>query len=480
MIGGTLVLTGSRMVFFVCGYIVHVFLARYLQPQLFGVWGVILGILTVYQMIVMSGPSKAISKFTAERADQARSIQNQGLKIQIILSGILCVFMGIAAHWIARLLKDLTLTPYIRATVFFFPVYALYAVYLGTLNGLRAFDRQALVMTAYSLLRMIGIVALVLLGYRVYGVLGGSWLAMFVAIFIARRFCTCPVADHTFEGQRIIRFALPVSFFALALAAFSNLDIFLLKALLGSNEDVGFYTAAVVLVKVPYLLLFGLNTTLFPVVAQSLWDPTYSKAKFYISRSLRYALLIVTPTAFVTAATSRELILLIYTSQYISASEPLRILIFGYVFASIFMIASTVIMAVGKPRIAMGIVFLMVGLDFVLNYALIPQFGLTGAALATSAAAFIGVFGGLAYIFRRFGQLLNPISLVKITGVSIGLCVPCVFFDMRGMWLLIYYAVAIVLYIGFLALLKELGEEEWSIFKRAFVPQTVRKRHNGS
>ena len=429
MAAGTMLLTGSRLAFFVSGYIVHVFLARYLQPQLYGVWGVILGILTVYQMLLMSGPGKAVSKFTAERADQARSIQNQGLKIQIILSGILCVLTGVSAPWVARLLKDVTLTPYIRATVFFFPVYAVYSVYLGTLNGLRAFGRQALVLTAYSLLRMIGIVVLVLLGYRVYGAIGGGWIAMFIAIFLARHFCKCPSTDYAFEGRQIIRFALPVSLFALALAAFANLDIFLLKALVGSYELVGFYTAAVVLVKIPYFLLFGLNAALFPSVAQSLRDPTSSKVKFYIKRSLRFTLLIVTPIAFLAAATSRELVSLIYTAQYISASEPLRILIFGYVFASLFLITSTIIMAGGKPKIAMGLAFLMIGLDFVLNYVLIPKFGLNGAALATSVTAFIGAFGGLAYVFRRFGRLMNPMSLVKIIGASIAISLPSVFFD---------------------------------------------------
>jgi O-antigen/teichoic acid export membrane protein len=256
-----------------------------------------------------------------------------------------------------------------------------------------------------------------------------------------------------------------VSLFALALAAFANLDIFLLKALLGSNEQVGFYTAAVVLVKIPYLLLVGLTTALFPVVAQSLQDPTYAQTKFYIGRSLRYALLLLTPIGFLVVTTSRGLISLIYTSQYISAADPLRILIFGYVFASFFVITSTIIMAVGKPRIAMGLAFLMIGCDVVLNYALIPKFGLNGAALATSVTAFIGAFGGLAYVFRRFGRLMNPVSFVIILGVSIAISLPCVFFDVRGMWLLIYYAVVIVLYFVLLTLLKEIGGEEWSVLK---------------
>ena len=480
MATGTLLLTGSRLVFFASGYFVHVFLARYLQPRLYGVWGVILGILTVYQMILFAGPMKAVSKFTAEHADQARSIQSQGLKIQIIFAGILGVFIGISAPWISRLLKDVTLTPYIYATVFFLPVYAMYAVYLGTLNGLRAFDRQALVMTTYSILRTLGIVGLVLLGYRIYGAIGGGLIAMGIAILIARHFSTCPAADHAFEGRRIVRFAFPVSLFALALAAFLNLDIFFVKALLGSNEQVGFYTAAAVLVKVPYLLLFGLSSALFPSVARSLKDPANSEAKFYIERSLRYALLIVTPIAFVTAATSKELVSLLYTSHYLPAAEPLRILMFGYVFASLFLMASTIIMAVGKPKITMGLAFLMVGIVVVLNYTLIPRLGLSGAALATLLAGFIGTSGGLAFIFRRFGRLMNLMSPVKIVGASVAISLPSVFLDIGGVWLLIYYGILIVLYGVVLALLKEVGAEEWSVLRGVFDPRAVRERRNRS
>ena len=147
--------------------------------------------------------------------------------------------------------------------------------------------------------------------------------------------------------------------------------------------------------------------------------------------------------------------------------EPPRIFIFGYVFASLFLMTSTIRMAVGKPQIAMSLAFLMIGLDFVLNYSLIPMFGLTGAALATSMTGFAGALGGLAYVFLRFEKRLNPIFLVKTGGASICISVPCVFFHITGGWLLIYYTVMMIVYVVLEALLKEVGQDEWLMLKRA-------------
>lgn len=127
-------------------------------------------------------------------------------------------------------------------------------------------------------------------------------------------------------------------------------------------------------------------------------------------------------------------------------------------------------MAVGKPKIAMALAFLMIGLDVVLNYSLIPKFGLTGAALATSVTGCIGAFGGLAYVYRRFGQLMNPISLIKIVGISLAISIPCVFIDITGIWLLMQYLLLMLMYFVLLLLLKEIGSEEWFLLKRVFVP----------
>ena len=52
-VGGTLLLKGSRLVFFTSRDLVHIFLARHLQPTMYGVWGLVLGLLTIYRMILM-------------------------------------------------------------------------------------------------------------------------------------------------------------------------------------------------------------------------------------------------------------------------------------------------------------------------------------------------------------------------------------------------------------------------------------------
>jgi len=261
----------------------------------------------------------------------------------------------------------------------------------------------------------------------------------------------------------------------LALSAFTSLDVFLVKALLRQNEPVGFYTSAVVLAQIPYTLLvgYGINVTLLPAVAQSLSNSTNLQTKFYINRSLRYSLLLLMPLTFLVSTTSENLVSLVYTARYAAASDPLRILIFGYLFLSLFAIGTTIITAMGKPQVAMVLAFLMVGLDFGLNRALIPLCALSGAALATTLAGFIGALGALAYVFHRFRRLMSPVSFAKITGASAIISLLSLVISFPGIGLLASYTVLLALYVALLIFFKEVGPEEWLLVKQTLCCRAI-------
>ncbi len=468
---GAALLMGARGVFFVSGYVVQIVLVHFLEQSYFGIWGLILGVLQVGRTATATGPGRAISRFTALHSDAPAAVRREGMKLLLGIGGGLGLAMLAGAPLLARLLGDPALTPYLRITGLFMPMFGLYSLYLGSLNGVRAFGRQALVMASYSFLRMTAIVAFLLFGAQLFGVLTASWLGLCLAVLVGRRCQVRSDEPAPVTWTDVGRFAVPVSLFALALTVFRNLDVFMVKALIGANDMVGVYAAARVIAMVPQAALFGVSAALFPAVAHALHDSDPKRLQSYITRSWRYCLLVLTPFALLVAAVAGELVVFVYTDEYAPSAEPLRVLVFGYVLISLFHVGTTIITALGHPRFAMGLAFIMLLVDVLLTRLLIPPLGLPGAALATTLSALGGVLCAVIWLARRFGPLVPLHSLLRIVLCALGVAALGIMCPMAGVRVLFGFVILGAVYAGLLALLGELNHADRRLFREMLSPR---------
>jgi len=65
----------GQAVFLLCGYGVHIFLARRFGPSLYGNFGVVISILVWFELAVIRGLPTAIQKFIAEDQDNVYAIK---------------------------------------------------------------------------------------------------------------------------------------------------------------------------------------------------------------------------------------------------------------------------------------------------------------------------------------------------------------------------------------------------------------------
>ncbi len=463
---GTIYLMSAQLVFLISSYAIHFGLGRYLGPELYGTFGIILSLLTICRVLVEPGTVRAISKYTAERKELAVAIKNQAIKIQIILALIIFASLFALAPSIANLLKDSTLIPYIRFIAFFIPISSLYAIYFGLLNGIRAFGKQAAVSIIYHLVKVLVVFALVYLGFKVYGAIGGYLIASVVSLVMARYYWISKdskdgeVTDN-FQMSKIVKFAAPIILFSLAFNLVVSLDLFFVKAILGEKAQAGFYTSAAALSKVPYFIFLALGDTLFPSIAKSTSNKGNEElTRKYINQSLRYTLIFLIPCSFIISATSQDLISLVYTETYLAAVAPLSILIFGLTFLCLFIILTTVITASGKPKISLVMVLVLLVINILLNTTLVPIYGLSGAALATTITGSSGLLMSGIYVYRRFHALTKLLSLFRIVAASSIIYLIARSFSVSGVSLLGYYVGLILIYFALLFIFREIREED--------------------
>lgn len=425
---GTAYLMIAEVMFVLSGWAIHIGSKRILGLADYGTFGILLSLLTLYRIFLATGVNRAVSRYISREPARARSIRRQALKLQIALGAGLCLVIWVAAPGLARLWQNDAFTGYIRLTGFFLPVFGIYSVYRGTLNGYTMFGQEARVSILYSLFKVAFLFGLIFLfsywgDRRLYGAITGYLAAIIGATILARAFC--PTGEEagglSFPLTRIVRFAFPVVLFSFIISLIQHLDLYFVRALIASGADLatGCYTCAQQFARIPYMLLYALSLTIFPNIAAGTAGPGRPEEMAgMIRKALRGGLLLVLPIAALIGGGAGPLVGWVYGADSMAAGAPLHYLIFGQTLLALLLVLTTIITARGRPWLSFFLVTGTLGIDAALNYLLIPEYGISGAALATTIAAGLGMAGAAAAVYRHFHALFFPLSTIKIVIAS--------------------------------------------------------------
>lgn len=356
MAKGTFYLIIASVVFSLTGYAIHFWLGREMGPAEYGAFGVVLYLMTMINLFITSGIPRSVSKYMAEGNPGSWSIVKYGNRLQLTFCAIVfALYLGFSG-FIADIFHDPSLTPYIRISSLAIPAYALYSIYgAGYLNGLRKFGRQALASLGDSVVKVAVVFGLVLLGFGVGGAIGGYVLAALAAFLLAWRFMgPLEKSETPFAWKKLVSFSASATGFAVAFFLLMSLDLFAVKAMGGGEIDVGYYTSATTVSRVPYYLFSGLAMSLFPSISRSTSTNNTDLTASYIRQSMRYMLILLVPSVLLISATSKDLLSLVYSSRYIDAAGPLSVLSLGLGFLTVFFVLSHTIMGGGKPAAALS------------------------------------------------------------------------------------------------------------------------------
>ncbi|MDP2730993.1 MAG: oligosaccharide flippase family protein [Dehalococcoidales bacterium] len=462
MAKGTIYLIVASVVFSLTGYAIHFWLGREMGPAEYGAFGVVLYLMTTINLFITSGIPRSVSKYVAEGNYSTKDIVKYGNRLQLIFCAIVFVlYLGFSGV-IANFLKDPSLTPYIRISALAVPTYALYSIYnTGYLNGLRKFGLQALTSMGDSVIKLAAVFGLVLLGFGVGGALAGYVLATLVAFLLAWRFVgPLGKSQALFDWKKLLSFSAPATGFAVAFFLLVSLDLFAVKAMGIGEIEVGYYTSATTVSRAPYYLFSGLAMSLFPSISRSTSTNNADLTASYIRQSMRYMLMLLVPSVLLISVTSKDLLSLVYSSRYIDAAVPLSVLSFGLGFLTIFFVLSHMIMGRGKPGVVLFMALILVAMDIGLNILLIPTYGLTGAAWATTITGLAGMCAAAVYVLREFKTLLGISSLIKISVAATVIYAIAAQVSFPPLWLPAVYTGLFALYAGILWLLKELNKDD--------------------
>lgn len=267
--------------------------------------------------------------------------------------------------------------------------------------------------------------------------------------------------DWKFWKKTIIK-ALPFGISSVFTTIYFSIDSVMLSFMQG-DVAVGLYTA-------PYKLLFAMLSiygvymmALFPFMSKFYVDST-DALKLTYRRSYKYMLILSLPVAVGTTMLAQEIILFIYTPQYLPSVAALQILIWSIVFMFVNGLSATLLGSIDKQMAVTKIAGIGAVVNIGINLIIIPIFSFYGASIAT--------------VFTEFLIMLLFTRIISKTEFSVGnimlkdlwrILIPCI--AMLGVLvflklpLLIMIFISAVVYIIGILITKALDDQDIAMIK---------------
>ena len=206
---------------------------------------------------------------------------------------------------------------------------------------------------------------------------------------------------------------------ALALLNY-NFDAVLLGFLRGVR-DVGFYNAAYRPVTVALAVPLTYFQGLFPALSRT-WSEGPQALRELAERSLRLCAIVAVPLGVGGMLLADPVIALLFGAQYADSALPLKLLIWSAALVILRGSYRHSLNAAGMQSLDLRCALVSCGLNVGLNVALIPRYGMLGAASATVLADVVWFAMAAMYFNRRIAPLSPVPALARplLAGVAMG------------------------------------------------------------
>ena len=199
--------------------------------------------------------------------------------------------------------------------------------------------------------------------------------------------------------KAILKRSGPMAMSATAYILMQSVDIILLSKFT-NFEMVAFYSVAIKLTTMISIVLASVNAVQAPQVAEFFSSGDFVKLSAIIKKSTRLIFFLTFPAIILLTLLSST-ILELFGANYIIAQNALYILVIGQSVNALCGSVGVYMNMTGKQNVFQKILISALVLNVVLNWILIPIYGINGAAFATSFSMIFWNLITVVYIYKK-------------------------------------------------------------------------------
>ena len=418
------ILTMSSFIFPLISY---PYVSRILLPEGTGKVSFATSLIAYFIMFAQLGiPTygvRACSRVRDDRQALTRTAQEL-LIINLIMTALSYTALFLALLFVPRLRAERTLYLLVSLSMIFNTI--------GMEWLYKALEQYTYITVRSIVFKIVALIAMFVLihsreDYVIYGgitILASS--ASGICNFVhARRFISLrPVGGYRFRPH----LKAVAVFFAMACAStvYTNLDTVML-GFMTSDETVGYYNAAVRIKSILVSIVTSLGAVLLPRASYYVERGEMDRFRQITRKALNFVFLAAVPMMIYFMVFARQGIFLLSGENYAGAVRPMQWIMPTLLFIGLSnVLGIQILVPLNREKVVLWSIIAGAAVDVVLNVALIPQYGASGAAAATSVAELVvlavqffvlGKEATGAFAAVSFGKLL-PALVAGIAAAS--------------------------------------------------------------
>jgi O-antigen/teichoic acid export membrane protein len=380
----------------------NILITRVLGPEGKGVISLLLAFPIVTVLFSIVGLDEASTYFLGSKKYEYSEVLGWAILNTLIISIISIGILIILRNWLATsVIKNIPIE-FLMVAIFCLPFQIFFqyecAILLGKKN---IFGYNLLTILRNLLLLLAQLVLIIKYGLRggVYSILLGFAISTLAGILLIRKLGKPKFPrQFDFEKKSISygsRSVLGLVFHYLT----RRLDLFIINFFLNTAQ-VGFYSISLMLSELPWYIPQAFGTVLFPVVS-GMEKPEAHRFSALICRNTIFITVIA---CLLLAIIATPVIGIFFTAKFYPALIPFYINLPRTVALGIARVLGGNFQGTGKPEYGTMMAFVSFAITLILDLILIPRWGITGAAIATTIANTISVGFGL-YIFTKSSKI---------------------------------------------------------------------------
>ncbi len=377
-------------------FLSSILLARILGISLLGRYQLGIVVVQLLSVIAIMGFDRGFMKFipvyNLNAPGKTKKVLLDSILVSFAVSVTLSIFMYIYAPLVAmNFFHSIEMARVLRIFSFYLPIFTLFALGSASFNGFKRADITSHITNFFNpVIFVIFLSILLLTDVNIISVISARIISViissgFIIYFMAKKFSyVFRIKSVSYDLRNYLSYSFPLLAIAFLYFFIGRVDILMLGYFLESGQ-VGIYS---VIVNIATLCIFGLqavNAIFAPNISElyTLGDidnlesllKTITKWIFYLSFFL-----------FTFIAIFRIELLNMFGPSFTIGGKALIILAFGQLINSFTGPTGTVLLMAGRQNWEVFNSAAIIIINILLNYFLIPMFGIEGAAMSTAIA----------------------------------------------------------------------------------------------
>jgi len=474
---GTGIIFVGTIISMVLGLISTPLIARYLTVSQYGIYSLALTITSFAVSVATLGLGasipREISHYKEKKPNKLPDLISTAFYISI-LSGLFFTLIFINSRDVfSDLFNDRNFSYPFFIIILSLP-FMILVNYLSAVS--RGFGRVReniyFIKIARPLLFLIGIAVVVVfrldinLIYWVYTISIALTLVSFFIDIKKQKIFSFKLKFNNKVAKNLIRFSIPLFFTGILGYLMTWTDTLMLGYFKPSNI-VGLYNAAAPLGRMLPIFLVSFGFLYNPLATSLFVNNKLNEMKRVYQMITKWIFLLTLPFFALFFLFPEATITFLFGVKYVSASIALRILSLGFMVHIFFGLNGLSLVVIGKPKLNLYGDIIAVVINILLNIILIPKYGITGAAVATTSAYTITNIFRTTFLYKN--TKIHPFSTnyIKPLLISIILLGIIILLNLKFTNILLAIGVVfifLILYFSLILLSKSIDKEDMQLF----------------